>query len=89
MPDTFALFSERSWGCPIDVVLQGMPGLKARILRAVIVSGSPVCGFRPLRLFFSLTTKLPKPVISLFQPSTRQQFVDIPPVNMLFKRTFS
>src|SRR5262245_21933364 len=46
-------------------------GLKVSTRRALIGIGSPVCGLRPMRRFFSRTTKLPKPEIFTRSPRDR------------------
>ncbi len=44
-------------------------GLKVSTRRAARRISSPVCGLRPLRAFFSRTTKFPNPEILTFSPS--------------------
>lgn len=53
---------------PLSSCLKMMLGLKVRILRALMVRGSPVWGLRPVRSCFWWTLNLPNPVILTSSP---------------------
>ena len=62
--------------CGFRMFLSTWLGLNVSTRRALIGIGSPVCGLRPTRSFFSRTTKLPKPEILTLSPSARTQTND-------------
>jgi hypothetical protein len=61
--------------CGFKIAFNTWLGLNVRTRRALIGIGSPVCGLRPMRCFFSRTTKLPKPEILIFSPRAKTYFM--------------
>src|SRR5690606_32440603 len=55
----------------LSAALRICEGRKTRTLRASITISLPVWGLRPIRSFFSRTSKLPKPEIFTFSPRSR------------------
>src|SRR5262249_13592019 len=55
--------------------LRTCEALNVSTRRPEMVISAPVCGLRPLRGRFSLTTKFPKPEILTFSPRCRRSFM--------------
>ena len=61
-------------------------GLNESIFLDVIVNVSPVCGFRPLRSAFCLTSKLPNPATLIFSPDSTHEREEIDRLSVQLER---
>src|SRR5690606_18862436 len=75
-------------GWPFSAFLRTWLGLKVSTRRAEMVISSPVCGFRPIRAFFSRTTTFPNPEILIFSPDARVSLMQLKTISTISAASF-